>query len=581
MSDDYKKIDCYPKDTFLDPADCPDGGIVGPDDKGPGSLSDRDPCDIPDGSRAICPPIDSEPCYPWQLTDLDEESCIIEDYIEESITIGGAKVNVHKMLGIYEQNKLIDEAGFGQPISSGSHPNFPSSNAFDYYDTEWRSLETGSDVVRKSFIGYDFGPIRLDNGRVRYGIETFIKKNIATIKIKQGCDSKNRATRIRIERSADGKKWYGSSVLNIPDCEGAVEVRFRATSPSRYWRIRPVNFNGNNEDYWAVKAILLSERETTAIENIQDRIFLENRDRQYSKDAVLTKASYTPVDYQGFLAKMGFNSPFNSEQFLFEFSFQQIVRLVGRPLVIGDILQLPSETFFTPKLRETLKYLEVTNVAWASTGFTPHWIPTMLRVVAEPAMASQETQDIFGKLTEDSDELGTVDINDGIRDKKYQDIHDIDQTVQADANTAVPEKGQDYSNKTKLSEELKDWIEGNIPGLSTNKLDRDRYVWGVDALPPNGEEYTTGDEFPSKPKDGEYHRLTYDSIDRNLAPRLYRFSSAKKRWIYLETDTRFMHKNTKPVLTDFLHPSREDEDQRSPINKIEENVQNKIDKKNT
>lgn len=582
MTDENKIINCYPEDDFLNSDDCPDGGIVGPEDKGPGSGSfeDRDPCDVTEGSRAICPPMEDDPCYPWQLTDIDEESCIIEDYIEESITIGGAKVNVHKMLGIYEQDKLVDQVGMGEAMSSGDHPNFPAANAFDYYDTEWRSLHLGSDVVKKSYLGYDFGPIRLDNGRLRYGIETFVKKNVATIKLKQGCDSKNRVTRVRIERSADGKKWYGSSILNIPDCEGAVEIRFKASSPSRYWRLRPVKFNGGDSDYWAVKALVLSEREHTALENIQDKIFLENRDRQYAKDAVLTKASYTPVDYQGFLAKMGFNSPFNTEQFLFEFSFQQIVRLVGRPLVIGDIIQLPSETYFTPRLKETLKYLEVTNVAWASTGFTPHWVPTLLRVVAEPAMASQETQDIFGKLTEDSDELGTVDINDGIRDKKYQDVHDIDQTVQAEANTAVPQKGQDYANKTKLSDELKDWIDGNIPGLDSRKIDRARYQWGVDALPPNGEDYTTGDNFPNKPKDGDYHRLTYDSIDRNLAPRLYRYSKAKNRWIFLETDTRFKHKNTKPVLTDFLFPSRDDEDQRSDINKIEETLRSKKSNKN-
>lgn len=569
------KTKCDSDDTFLDVKDCPEEE-VGPDDDFPrSSPSKKDPCSN-DLRDLGC--LDSEHCYPWQLTDQTEEACIIEDYIEESITIGGAIINVHKMLGIYEQTKLIDEVGMGEAIASSEHPNFPAENAYDYYDTEWRSKETGNDVIKKSFLGYDFGPIRLDNGRLRYGIETFVKKNISTIKIKQGCESKNRATRIRVERSPDGKIWYGSSILTIPDCEGAVTIRFRSTSPARYWRIRPISFNGSKDDPWIIKAIILSENEITDQENIQDKIFLENRDREYAKEPIVTKASYSPVDYQGFLSKLGFNSPLNKEQFLLEFSFQQIIRLIGRPLVIGDILQLPSETFFSAKLRKTLKYLEITNVSWAAAGFTPHWVPTILRVIAEPAMASQETQDIFGDLTETSDELGTSDINDGMRNKKYQDHHDIDQTVVAEANTAVPQRGQDFANKSKLSDELKDWIQGNIPELNADKIDRKRKLWGVDGLPPNGEDYTEGDEFPDKPKDGDYHRLTYETVDQNIAPRLYRFSKEKKRWLYLETDRRFQSwTDTKPSLSEFLKKPIDEKYNRSDINEIGKNIDKSID----
>lgn len=575
MENEKNIVDCIPDDPRADPKDCPDGGVVGPEDSDLDAVNTNDPC--ADDLRGLgC--FDDDPCYPWQMTEQSEEACIVEDYIEESITIGGAQVNVHKLLGIYEQKKLIDETGLGAAISSGSHPNFPAENVFDYFDTEWRSKELGKDVIKKSFIGYDFGPIRLENGRVRYAIETFVKKDISTIRIQQGCDSINRATRVRIERSEDGKKWYGASTLNIPDCEGAVTIRFRSSVPSRFWRVRPLAFNGGPEDSWVVRAMLLSENEVTDIQNIQDRIFLENRDRSYSVEPVLTKAVYTPVDYQAFLAKMGFNSLYNSEVFLFEFSFQKTIRQIGRPIVIGDILQLPSETFYTPQLRATLKYLEVTAVSWASTGFTPHWVPTLLRVVAQPAMASQETQDIFGKLTERVDSVGSSDNNDGIRDKKFQDVHDIDQTIRADANTAVPQKGQDFAGRQKLSNNLKDWVEGNIPELNINKLDRNRNIWSVDGLPPDGEDFTEGDEFPEKPKDGDYHRLTYNNIDRTLQPRLYRFSKPKNRWIFLEADRRFIEKNTKPTLEGFIKPVREDKDIRSDINKISENL-NKSKKK--
>src|SRR5699024_7198059 len=148
------------------------------------------------------------------------------------------------------------------------------------------------------------------------------------------------------------------------------------------------------------------------------------------------------------------------------------------------------------------------------------------------------TQDIFGDLTEITDSAGTSDINDGVRNKRYQDVHDIAQTIDSDANTQVPQKGQDYANVAKLSDELRDWIDGNFPHGKeiADNLDRKRFAWGVDALPPNGEPYTEGDDFPNNPTNGDYHRVTYLNVDRNLPPRIYRFSDVKCKWIYLETD---------------------------------------------
>jgi hypothetical protein len=194
----------------------------------------------------------------------------------------------------------------------------------------------------------------------------------------------------------------------------------------------------------------------------------------------------------------------------------------------------------------------------------------MIRVVAEPAVASQETQDIFGKLTEDKDPVGSVDINDGGK-KKYQDVHDIDQTVEADANTQVPQRGQDYSNKQVPTDRLEDWIQRELPNVDPERLDPIIHRWGMDGLPPNGEDYTEGDDFPKKPKNGDYHRKTYNNIDRNLAPRLYRYSSAKKRWLFMSTDYRYKLRQTKPVMTDFLNPASEDGsiDFRADIDKIE------------
>lgn len=468
----------------------------------------------------------------------------MSSYIEESLNIGGADINVHKLLGVHEQGELQDLAGLGQPISGGDHPNFPAKNAFDKYVTEWRSAQTGSDVTTSAYIGYDFGPVRLENGRLRYGIETFIKHDISSFRIKQGCEKNNRATKVRVERSMDGKKWYGVAVVSLQDCDALVTVNFPKSVPSRYWRLRPIVFNGGANDPWVVQAIQLIEVESTHISNIQDKIFLENRDRDYSDYTIKMKGSYSPVDVIANQSQFG--AFFNEDQYIIDVSFAQAVARLGRPFVVGDIIQLPSETQYTPTLQPRLKYLEVIDVAWSTNGYTPTWIPTMQRILAKPAVASQETQDIFGKLTKNVDNSGLFDNDDG-SNTKYQDYSDVSQAIEAEANTMLPQDGTDYANIPVLPKELVD----KYPNQKLDRFSRVRHPHGQDAMPPNGEPYTEGDKFPENPKNGAYHRQTYTFVGNNIPPRLYRYSSAKKQWIYLETDHRFRLRNTKSLLEEF------------------------------
>lgn len=534
-------------------------------------LEDTEGCPV-DGDGNFIPPPENDPvaaicdnrrdgleCFDesdlvnpaWELSE-NRDACIIDNYVNEVIQVGGAVLNIHKLLGVHEQNKLQDLTGNGIPISGGHHPNFPPKNAFDKYITEWRSKQFGDDVVKSAYIGYDFGEIRLNNGRLRYGIETFVKHDVSAIKIRQGCNSENRVTKARIERSNDGVKWYGVTKIDLPDCDGMVKINFKKSVPSRWWRIRPLQFNGGEEDYWSIQALQLVDREQTSLDNIEDRIFLENRNRDYDESAIRIKGTYIPADLQSFQSKFGFGSLFGGDEWIFEVNFTYIVNLLGRPFVIGDIIQLPSETQFSPSLEPILKYLEITDVAWSSNSFTPSWIPTMQRIVARPLMQSQESQDILGKLTPDQDETGLVDIDDGGTDKPYQDFSEITDTIEAEQNSQVPERGEDYAEVTELSEDVYDWAEDKGNRDLPKKIDRIRSQYGIDAMPPNGEPYTQGDDFPQNPSDGDYHRKTYTNIRTGIPARLYRFSGAKKRWIFLETDRRAEFRNTRPKLQEFL-----------------------------
>jgi hypothetical protein len=508
-------------------------------------------CTTANSSAVSCPQNDS--CSPWNLSNLASDTCLMDAYIEEQLNIGAAVINVYKLLGVHEQGKLQDLTGKGNAISGGDIPNYPAINAFDKFITEWRSRQLGADVIAKAYIGYDFGEIKLANGRNRYGLETFVRHDVASFKIKQGCNAANRVTKVRVERSNDGTKWYGVGLVDLPDCDGLTTVQFARSVPSRWWRLRPVQFNGISSDYWVVQALQLMDFEATRVANIQDRIFLENRDRDYDESLVEIKGSYAPLELQTFQSKFGMSNLFGgAETYSIEVSFAQCVNRLGRPLVIGDILQLPSETQYTPSLKPVLKYLEITDIAWSTNGYTPNWKPTLQRVMAAPVLASQETQDILGKLTADVDSSGLMDINDGATGKTYQDVMAISQTVEAKANSQVPERGEDYAGVTKLSDDVLNW--GKERGINMRKLDRNRNVYGVDAMPPNALPYTQGDAFPSSPKDKDYHRMTYTYVNNSIPPRLYRYNATKNRWIYLETDRRFEHKNSKAVMDEFLNP---------------------------
>lgn len=494
-----------------------------------------------------------EVCTYWDLT-KNNDSALTSSTTEEQLNISGAVMNVYKMLGIHEQQALVDATGNGSAISSGDLSNFSSKQAFTAnLATEWRSSNVGNSVIGKSYIGYDFGNIKLSNGREKYGVETAIKKDIASIKIQQGCNVNNRVTKVRVERSNDGQTWFGVAILDVPDCDGLVSLAFNRSVPSRYWRLRPITFNGGASDWWSIIALQFSEYEKTNVYNIQDRILLENRDRDYQNPPLSMKCIYTPIDIQSNAAKWGF---FQQDVFTLQVSFAQSIKMLGRPFAVGDIVELPSEAFPTYNNVSVKKYLMIKDVAWYTGSYTASWVPTMLRLLAEPAMASPETQQIFGKLTEDKDATGLSDIDDG-NAPAYQDITAISDTIMAKANDLVPERGEDKTGLTQFSPEAFEYAKEK--GFRLGKLKSKGSVISHDAMPPNDKPYTQGDEFPDNPKSGDYHRLTYVKYGDDIPPRLYKYSTrvegGQGAWIPLDIDRRFEFRKTRPMVQQFLDPN--------------------------
>jgi len=507
----------------------------------------------PSGNGA-CPPGTDSSDKPWQLTQ-SKDACFIDGVVDEALGIAGADFNVYKLLGVHEQGQLVDVTGKGQGISGGALPGFPPSNAFDIFISQWRSVQTGeAAILASSFIGYDFGAIKTnDDSRDRYSVDTGIRKHIMAFAIKQSSDPLQRVTQVRLERSDDGTKWYGVQVIDLPDDDCFNTVLSRSSVPNRYWRLRPLAFNGTDTDSWSVVALqLFHDYDPTAVDNIQDKIFLENRDRDYNTDALTIKGAYDLIDVQSELTRFGIELP--SQAIYATVNFSACVNILGRPLIIGDIIQMPSETQYSADMEPIEKWMEVTDTAWSTEGYTPGWTPTLMRIILQPAFASQETQDIFGDLRENElvDQLGLMDKGDG-QHPIYQDYSDASETAVVDAKSAVPERGAESSSTIRYweEEELASAAEQGVTNLQVTGQNPTGFQT-EDAMPPNNAPFTEGDAYPPAPLQGDYHRLTYDNINSDVPARLYRYSTSKGRWIFLEKDRRAEFNSTKPILQEFL-----------------------------
>ena len=495
---------------------------------------------------------DYKNCRPWDITQQPKTNCYVDNIQQETLGIAGANVNVFKLLGVHEQTKLVDLVGNGTALSGGDRAGFPATNAFSSHVGEWQSKQTGSDAILASaYIGYDFGVLKIPGGRQMYGVDASVRYHITSIKIKQSSNSTSRISKARVERSENGQQWYGVAVVTLPNDDNLNTISFKNSVPNRYWRLRPLAFYGESCDSWGVQALEFHDYMATHWTNIQDKIFMENRNRDYATDAVGMKGYYDLLTTATDLSKFGIDiTPTATYQI--KVNFSNTVALLGRPIVIGDIIELPSETQYTPDLTPIKRWLEVTDVTWDPASYTPGWLPTMLLITAQPAMASEETQDIFGDLAKTVDSSGLFDNDDG-NNSVYQDYSTVEQTIDQQAKTEVPEWGAEGSNEIRefTDEEVATAQQEGVPHLSKYGFNRTG-LYVEDAIPQNDAPYTEGPEFPTSPADSDYHRMTYLGLAKDVPARLYRWSSTKGRWIYLETDRRAQYNEQQAVLKEYL-----------------------------
>ena len=316
--------------------------------------------------------------------------------------------------------------------------------------------------------------------------------------------------------------------------------------------------------------------ETQSEKNIEDLLFLENRDRKYDSSIYQLRCIYNVQDIDFDLSQFGLF--LQNDTLFILFHINDMVEGLGRRLINGDVLELPHMRDFYPldsELPAALRrYYVVQDGNKAAEGFSPTWFPHLWRVKCTPLIDSQEFRDIFHSTAlkqdgsevkntnmtadstdfnaSDSDITADVGKNNRLKDliSTFKQEMDINKAIIEQAENEVPESGYDVSSFFVVPTDK----DGNVIDNSDKSADSTTvdasntlvtadqipntpkqnaykgYMTG-DGLAPNGYPVTPARAWPIQPTTGEY------VLRLDFTPnRLFRFDG--NRWVKIEDNIR-------------------------------------------
>ena len=145
--------------------------------------------------------------------------------------------------------------------------------------------------------------------------------------------------------------------------------------------------------------------------NIQDLLFLENRDRTYDPNIYRLRGHYNVQNLDFNLSQFGLF--LNNDIIFITVHYNDMIQLVGRKLMVGDVIELPHLLDYNP-LKETIpvalkRFMQITDAEFASEGFSPTWFPHLWRIKCEPLVDSEEFSQILTAPIDQDTYLGIWD----------------------------------------------------------------------------------------------------------------------------------------------------------------------------
>jgi len=299
--------------------------------------------------------------------------------------------------------------------------------------------------------------------------------------------------------------------------------------------------------------------------DIQDILFMENRDRKYAQDIYKMRCMYKLSDTEFDLSQFGL---FLSQDMLFiTFHLKDMYDTLGRKLMAGDVLEMPHLNEYY-HLDESVphalrKYYLVQEGNRPAEGFSPTWWPHLWRVKVTPLVDSEEIEDLLEHIGCDGEPLDDILADPSCKyppgesiDDKLLDFND---KIVEEAENQVPASGYDttsfyvapvdengdYRDPKNLRADL------TIIPFTTDPLTADNGLMNADVIgqspvcdiqsgrvyllgdghAPNGYPVTEAIDFPEEALIGDFVlRIDY------LPNRLFRYNG--KHWVKVEDAVR-------------------------------------------
>jgi len=168
---------------------------------------------------------------------------------------------------------------------------------------------------------------------------------------------------------------------------------------------------------------------------IQDLLFLENRDRKYDPDVYILRGVYNLQDLDFNLSQFGLF--LQNDTIFITFHINDTVEKIGRKIMAGDVIELPhlKDDFALNDLKYSLKrFYVIEEVSRAAEGFSVTWYPHLYRAKCKPLVDSQEYKQILDGIADTDADKGTYnatvtyypgDIITGPDNKKYEVIQEV------------------------------------------------------------------------------------------------------------------------------------------------------------
>jgi hypothetical protein len=307
--------------------------------------------------------------------------------------------------------------------------------------------------------------------------------------------------------------------------------------------------------------------------NIQDLLFLENRDRKYEQEIYRIRGHYQLQNLNFNLSQFGLF--IDNDTVFMTVHINDIITTIGRKPLAGDVMELPhlKDDFALNDLDLSMpRFFVVEEVDRPSEGYSATWYPHLYRLKLKKLTDSQQYSDILDKPAGEDSNYALRELL-STRTKELEINDAIIKQAELDSPMSGFQVRQYYTlatdpitGKALLTTVDSDAIDASYSSQSINGLSNinvssvnaiplrtgySGYLFG-DGYPPNGYVFGTGIAFPQDPALNDYYlRLDF------LPNRLFTFNG--QRWIKVEDNVRMTMTNTdtrQTLKTGFINNSK-------------------------